>query len=424
MKCSNPNCNETDHEIGAKFCHVCGQPLPNDSIREEEGSQKAADNRTGTPARASGFETPKPTSDSVVDNTRPKKNKVWILFVILGAVLFIALVVLLSDIISSNEYGGIENVFMPQYEEQPSAGGEYNYDNNSTGVTVTIDDPTVATDPTYGSDNNSGVVIYDGQGEVIYDGQTYVADDNSVIVVNGGTVITNNNNTVTQASNLDSNYSELSIDNTFDVWVSSEAAQVTVTADESIMPNVKVERNGYKLKMYLKGSNNNMGQRVKVVLPYNLGNLTKVNLSGASTFHSDQALDGVKVEVNLSGSSDFHCDINATEAYVNISGSSSMSSSVEANIFNIDMAGASQAHLGGQADLLKISLGGSCSLAGNGGVISCDRCVGSMSGSSSARIYCDENISVNLRGTSSLHYSGWASTTGSSTSLTSDIIQE
>lgn len=415
MKCSNPNCNETDHEIGAKFCHLCGQPLPNDSIREEESSQKAAGNRTGTPARASGFETPKPTSDSVVDNTRPKKNKVWILFVILGAVLFIALVGLLSDIISSNEYGGIENVFMPQYEEQPSAGGENN-DNNSTGVTVTIDDPTVVTDPTYGSDNNSGVVIYDGQ--------TYVADDNSVIVVNGGTVITNNNNTVTQAYNLDNNYSELSIDNTFDVWVSSEAAQVTVTADESILPNVVVERNGNRLRMYMKGSNVNAGQSVKVVLPYNSSYLTTVSLFGASSFHSDHALDGVKVEVNLSGSSDFHCDINATEAYVNMSGSSSMSSSVEANTLNIDMAGASQAHLGGQADLLKISLGGSCSIAGNGGVISCDRCVGSMSGASSARIYCDENVSVDLGGMSSMHYSGPASTTGSSTSLTSSIIQE
>ncbi len=32
MKC--PNCNETNHEEGAKFCHVCGCPL-NDSTKQE-----------------------------------------------------------------------------------------------------------------------------------------------------------------------------------------------------------------------------------------------------------------------------------------------------------------------------------------------------------------------------------------------------
>lgn len=27
MKCPNPNCNETEHEPSAKFCHACGMPL-------------------------------------------------------------------------------------------------------------------------------------------------------------------------------------------------------------------------------------------------------------------------------------------------------------------------------------------------------------------------------------------------------------
>ncbi len=29
MKCPNPDCNATDHESGAKFCHRCGTPLVN-----------------------------------------------------------------------------------------------------------------------------------------------------------------------------------------------------------------------------------------------------------------------------------------------------------------------------------------------------------------------------------------------------------
>lgn len=39
MKCSNPNCKETNHEVGAKFCHVCGAPLIPNSIDEKSGRE-------------------------------------------------------------------------------------------------------------------------------------------------------------------------------------------------------------------------------------------------------------------------------------------------------------------------------------------------------------------------------------------------
>ena len=38
MKC--PNCNETDHEPSAKFCHVCGAKLPVMSSTTEKKSSK------------------------------------------------------------------------------------------------------------------------------------------------------------------------------------------------------------------------------------------------------------------------------------------------------------------------------------------------------------------------------------------------
>ena len=39
MKC--PNCNETDHEPSAKFCHVCGAKLPVISPTTEKSSKGA-----------------------------------------------------------------------------------------------------------------------------------------------------------------------------------------------------------------------------------------------------------------------------------------------------------------------------------------------------------------------------------------------
>lgn len=40
MKCSNPNCTETDHEPTAKYCHACGSPMVNDTNSGNEGEEK------------------------------------------------------------------------------------------------------------------------------------------------------------------------------------------------------------------------------------------------------------------------------------------------------------------------------------------------------------------------------------------------
>lgn len=255
-------------------------------------------------------------------------------------------------------------------------------------------------------------------------------------------------NDITEEFIIDGSYTELCVDNGFEVTVSDAVDQITITADENIMPKVLVEKVGDKVRIRLKPLLVNIEPDLdlKVLLPYN-ADLTSVDLLGASEFHSEYGLDGETVEVELSDASEFYCDINAHEVDVNLSGASyfcgdilaneadvdlSGSSDIESNVditeFRLDLAGASDAKLLGQVAKLKINLTGASKIIkqvveGRYGLV-CEQCEGFMSGASSAYIHCDENIKVNLSGASDLHYTGTAFTGVSSISGGSEIIHE
>lgn len=51
MKCTNPNCRNTDHELEAKYCHVCGQPLVAESNENASGEETPKDSVEEVPRR-------------------------------------------------------------------------------------------------------------------------------------------------------------------------------------------------------------------------------------------------------------------------------------------------------------------------------------------------------------------------------------
>ena len=264
---------------------------------------------------------------------------------------------------------------------------------------------------------------------------------------------------------VEGSYTKLNVDNAFDVTVSDEVSVITVTAGENIMQNVVVQIVDNTLKIHLKPLTSNYGSDLKAVVPYN-AELTSVDLSGASEFHSEYGLYGEDVEVELSGASDFYCDIMADEVEVNLSGasdfhgnieadeakihlsgssdfegdlianeidadlsgSSDIKSYVSATDLNLDMTGASDATFEGRVATLKIDLSGAShilrKIVGNQYALSCDRCEGVMSGSSDAFIHCDGVIKVDLSGASDLHFTGNAFTGDSTTSGSSNIFHD
>lgn len=210
---------------------------------------------------------------------------------------------------------------------------------------------------------------------------------------------------VTQEFSIDGTYTELQVEDAFDVTVSDAVSQVTVTAGDNIMSKVKVVESGDKLEIYLKGWTVSHG-KMTVLLPVNPG-LRKVKLSGASDFHGDIVAE--KAEITLSGSSDFKGGVSASTLDLNVSGSSD--ATLEGMVGKLNLA------ISGSSDLEK-------KVVDNRYALACDECKGSISGSSSAYIHCDGTINVSVSGSSDLHYTGNASTSGSTTSGSSDITHD
>ena len=251
---------------------------------------------------------------------------------------------------------------------------------------------------------------------------------------------------ITQEFSIDGTYTELEVDDAFDVTVSDAATAIVVTAGEKVMPKVIVEKVGSKLKIRLKPLASSYGSDMTVILPYN-ADLTSVELSGASEFHSGYGLVGEKVTVDLSGASEFHCnldadeididlsgasdyygDIDADEIDMSLSGVSGFEGHVNATDLDLEVSGASTANMIGQVSMLKIDLSGGSiikkTITGTNYGFVCDQCEGFMSGASSAYIHCDGNIKVNLSGASDLHYTGNAFTSDSQTSGGSNIYHD
>ena len=254
-------------------------------------------------------------------------------------------------------------------------------------------------------------------------------------------------NNITETFSVEGTYTELQVENAFDVTVSDTATQITITTDENVMPMVVVEKVEGKLYIHLKPLTLYTGKLdLDVILPYN-ADLKSVNLSGASEFHSIYGLTGEKIEVKLSGASEFYGNLEANEVKVDLSGASdfygnivatefdaelSGASDIEGNVtateFDLDMSGASEATLVGQVTTLEIDLEGASrvieKVVENKYALVCDNCEGEMSGASSAYIHCDGTIRVNLSGASYLHFTGEAFTADSNTSGGSKIIHE
>ena len=232
---------------------------------------------------------------------------------------------------------------------------------------------------------------------------------------------------ITQSFSIEGTYTELDIEDAFTVVVSDTVDQVVITAGENVMPKVKVINDNGLLQIYLKGWTTNRGTDLKAIIPYS-PDLNKVGLHGASDFHSDFPLRASKVKVDLSGASDFHADIEADNVVADLSGSADISGNITAQTLSLDLSGSSDAALVGQVSNLKIDFSGSSSLKrqfnGNQYALACNNCEGSMSGSSDGYIHCDGSIIVKLSGSSDLHYTGNASTRGSSTSGSSDLIHD
>lgn len=232
---------------------------------------------------------------------------------------------------------------------------------------------------------------------------------------------------ITKEFSINNTYTELNVSHAFEVTVSDAVSQVTVTAGDRIMPKVIVEEKNGKLTIRLKGWTVANGE-LKALIPNN-PNLKDVDLSGASEFHSQHPIVAQEVYIDLSGSSNFYCDIEAPTVDMDLSGASTIKGGIVATSkLDLELSGSSDATLTGTVGTLDMELSGSSDLkeivVDNHYGLVCNQCKCSISGSSSAYFHCDNSITGSVSGSSSLHYTGNASTSGCSISGSSNVVHD
>ena len=208
---------------------------------------------------------------------------------------------------------------------------------------------------------------------------------------------------------VEPDYASLDISNAMEVSFSETADSVYVTADESVIDYVRVERNRNELCLYIKFPaqfrNWNYGD-VTVVLPYSTS-LERVDVSGASSLTSGRVFEAEQFAVDVTGASDFDAAVHADKVSVSGSGASSISCEVEASSLDIDLSGASDARLSGRAGTCSLTVSGASSLKGlSDSWIVTDNTSCDISGASSVRIICNKSLSGEVSGASTLIYSG------------------
>ena len=221
-------------------------------------------------------------------------------------------------------------------------------------------------------------------------------------------------------------YTSLDVSGAFDVYVSDTAHTVSITAGENIMPKIVVKIVDNTLKIYCDKININTHE-MKVIIPHS-AELNTIYLSGAAMLQSPFPIDNNEVIIGLSGASNLFGDIVSNRVSMDLSGSSYLEGNYAAAATYMELSGASGVKLSGHTGKLNLVLSGGSyiqkNISGNQYAFSCDECEATLSGASKAYIHCTTSIKANLSGGSGLHYTGDASTDGSTTTGGSYIIYD
>ena len=160
-----------------------------------------------------------------------------------------------------------------------------------------------------------------------------------------------------------------------------EATSLVVTADDNVLPLVRTEVVGDRLKIYLDTSlSTNIGVQVKASTP-ELKSLvgsgaTKVNATGVT---------GEKFQIELHGASTGELSSNA-------------------DVMDVTLSGASRGVLTGDCNQLIVKCSGASQM--NATDLTADTVTAELSGASSAQLNAKEELAVDASGASHLRYTG------------------
>ncbi len=182
-------------------------------------------------------------------------------------------------------------------------------------------------------------------------------------------------------------YDEIKLLGYFDVdLIAGKEGEITVQAEENLLPYIKVEVEANVLKIYQeKGKNLQASRGNKILITVPFEKISAVALSGSGDINTKNQIKTDKFTATLSGSGDLNIDINAVEVEAKLSGSGDV-------------------RLKGKSEKLSAKISGSGDVTANN--LFAKDVDAAISGSGDIRVNCSGNLNARISGSGDIFYSG------------------
>lgn len=201
-------------------------------------------------------------------------------------------------------------------------------------------------------------------------------------------------NEATSIYDVNTSYKSLSVRSAIKVYYRHDIDKIQIIADSSILPKIKVVHDEDGIEIYASSFKSPF--KVTALVPASK-ELENIEISGASSFSSDEEIKAEELDIEVSGASKFEANINCQSLKASVNGASS-------------------ANIGGKAVNAEINVSGASKLSSEN--LNTDYADVDISGASKAEIICNKNITGDVSGASKLSFGGTAksdvSTSGAS----------
>lgn len=138
-------------------------------------------------------------------------------------------------------------------------------------------------------------------------------------------------------------FTKLDIAGSFNIkLVQDSSNSVTINADDNILPIIKTETSGDKLK--ISTDNKNICSSKEITITIGLRNLKSISAAGAVEIASNGRINMGDLDLNISGATKINLDVAASNMETNGSGVSEITLKGQARSHNIELSGSGNVH--------------------------------------------------------------------------------
>ncbi|MGQ7947623.1 head GIN domain-containing protein [Flavobacterium sp. WC2509] len=180
-------------------------------------------------------------------------------------------------------------------------------------------------------------------------------------------------------------YDEINVSGFFDVvLVSGKEGEISIKAEENLLPYIKVEVKDNILKIYSE-KNINVSTKQDLVLTVPFEQISSVSLSGSGDISSKNTIVSTNFKTKLSGSGDVTLDVKTIDFEANLSGSGDLFLTGKSENFTSKVTGS------GDVDALNLAT---------------KKANLTVSGSGNMKVSCSDNLYARVSGSGDIEYKG------------------